>query len=275
VLEAPQPVVAPTANASFEWIAPPVPERLHPFVRSWVDYTERTGAPLRRRELPGPQVVLIVEFGTPIRVYESGSESRFATHPGGFVAGLDDSFSLTEHAGFQSGIQVNLTPLGARALFGVPLRELSRRVVDLTDLLPEQRCLAEELDSSRDRFRLLARLLAERCSRVASPGAVTWARNRLEASGGLLEIGELSHELGYSRKHLAALFEEHVGFAPKRYASLVRFDRVMQSLRARSDVPWVDLALDHGYADQSHLCRDLRRFSGLTPTALRALAAAR
>jgi AraC-like DNA-binding protein len=272
VLEAREPVVLATANGSFEWTAPPVPQHLRPFVRSWVDYTERASAPVQRRELPGPQVVLIVEFGTPIRVYESGSEDRFATHPGGFVAGLDDSFSLTEHSGFQSGIQVNLTPLGARALFGVPAHELSRKIVDLTDLLPEQRSLAEKLYCSRERFRFLNELLSARCMTEASPTAVTWARERLEASGGLLEIGELGLELGYSRKHLVTLFEEHVGFAPKRYANLVRFDRVLQALRARSNAPWADLALRHGYADQSHLCRDLRRFSGLTPTALRGLA---
>lgn len=272
MLEVEAPAVVAAENGSFEWTAPSVPGHLRPFVRSWVDYTERTRAPLRRRELPGPQVVLIVEFGPPLRVFESGSETRSALHPGGFVAGLDDSFSLTEHAGFQSGIQVNLTPLGARSLFRVSARELARKVVDLTDLLPGQRYLAEELCSSRERFRVLERLLTARCSPGASPPSVTWARRRIEASRGLVEIGALSHELGYSRKHLVTLFEEHVGFAPKRYASLVRFDRVMQALRAGPDVPWAELALRHGYADQSHLCRELRRFSGVTPTVLRSLA---
>ena len=271
MLEAQAPAVVTTESRSLEWSAPPVPGHLRPFVRSWVDYTERARAPLRRRELPGPQVVLIVEFGPPLRVFESGSDERSALHPGGFVAGLDDSFSLTEHAGFQSGLQVNLTPLGARSLFRVRARELARQVVDSRDLLPELRYLTEELFHSRERFRLLERVLTERCTEGASPPSVNWARRRIEASGGLLEIGELSLELGYSRKHLVALFEEHVGFSPKRYANLVRFDRVTQALRAGPSMPWAELALRHGYADQSHLCRELRRFSGLTPSALRAL----
>ena len=53
--------------------------------------------------------------------------------------------------------------------------------------------------------------------------------------------------------------------------AIVRFDRVVKALRASPDVPWAELALRHGYADQSHLCRELGRFSGVTPTALRAL----
>jgi AraC-like DNA-binding protein len=273
MLEVEEPLVSASPKSSWEWVAPPVPLHLRPFVRSWVDYTERASGPLRRRELPAPQVVLIVEFGPPIRVYESGSETRFSSYPGGFVAGLDDSFSLTEHPGFQSGIQVNLTPLGARSLFGVSSHELSHRVISLRDLLPERRFSAEELFSSRDRFRRLTELLTLRCSEEKSPRSVTHARARIEASGGLVEIGELAAELGYSRKHLVTLFEEHVGLAPKRYASLVRFDRVLRSLRASPSTALAELALNHGYADQSHLCRELRRFSGLTPRALRALVA--
>lgn len=34
-----------------------------------------------------------------------------------------------EHDGFQSGVQLNLTPVGARLFFGMPMSELTRRVV--------------------------------------------------------------------------------------------------------------------------------------------------
>jgi AraC-like DNA-binding protein len=36
------------------------------------------------------------------------------------------------------------------------------------------------------------------------------------------------------------------------------------------DAAWADLALGHGYSDQAHLARELRRFTGQTPRALRA-----
>jgi hypothetical protein len=51
------------------------------------------------------------------------------------VAALHDSDTLVEHDGRQEGIEVRLTPLGARALFGLPMNELTNRVVDLDALI--------------------------------------------------------------------------------------------------------------------------------------------
>ncbi len=63
---------------------------LRAYVRDFMGYSEDTGGLLRRTELPGPQVVVIFEFGPPIRIYDGGETPRAARYPGGFVAGLSD-----------------------------------------------------------------------------------------------------------------------------------------------------------------------------------------
>jgi AraC-like DNA-binding protein len=83
-------------------------------------------------------------------------------------------------------------------------------------------------------------------------------------------VGSLATELGYSRKHLIALFRDQVGIAPKLFARLVRFDRVMSEARSGRSRSWAELALACGYYDQAHLVRDVRHFTGLTPTEARA-----
>ena len=89
------------------------------YLRRLEGYDERTREPLRRPELPGPRVVVIVETGPPLRVFAPGA-ARPKRHAGGFVAGLHDAPTLTEHDGWQRGVQINLTPAGARRLFGLP-----------------------------------------------------------------------------------------------------------------------------------------------------------
>ena len=86
-------------------------------------------------------------------------------------------------------------------------------------------------------------------------------------------MAALSAELGFSRKHLRALFREHVGLAPKLYAELVRFARLTARLKATPDVSWASLAFELGFADQAHLAREVRRFSGVPPTEVRLLLA--
>lgn len=255
----------------FTTAAPPIPKALRAHVRDWIGYAERTPGPCHRRELPGPQVVVIFDLGAPIRVSESGAVRCDARFPGGFMAGLDDTFSCTEHDGEQTGVQLSLSPLAAHALFRVPQSELARRVIALGDLLPALRPLSERLANATswsERFQCIERELRRRLDGRESSRVVAWALERVERSGGRVRIGELCRYLGYSRKHLNALFDEHVGLAPKLYAELVRFDRLVKQRRRRPKASWAELALDTGFADQAHLVREVRRFSGVTPSEL-------
>jgi AraC-like DNA-binding protein len=227
-------------------------------------------------ELPGTRVVVVLELGEPIRVYDRAQ--RPGRHRGGFVAGLDDAPSLTEHDGSQRGLEVSLTPQGARLFFGVPLSELFGRVVAFPDLVPrEQRDLVSRLHDLPDwdaRFDEFERILEKRVAdaRVGRDvDAVAWAVRRIEARGGDVDIGALGRELGVSHRRLIALFRDGVGMAPKLFARLVRFDRVMARLRSGQTPLWIDLAAELGYADQSHLIREVKRFTGVSPTQAHAM----
>lgn len=254
---------------------PALPVSLMPYVRSWMGYTERAPGPTRRRELPAPQYVVIFELGPSLRVSASGSEVCASTYRGGFVAGIDDSFSMTEHDGHHAGIQVNLTPLGARSVLDVSLADVTRRVVALADVAPGARTVSDQLADAptwAERFGVVERWLVDRIRAAPAPSAqVSWATRQLERTGGLVRVAGLCSELGCGRKHLAALFQEHVGVTPKVYATLIRFDRLVGRIRSSPGASWADLALDLGFADQAHLAREVRRFAGVTPTDLRRL----
>jgi len=62
------------------------------------------------------------------------------------------------------------------------------------------------------------------------------------------------------------MFRDQVGIPPKLLARIVRFDRVVQHFRTGGGGDWSDLALELGFYDQAHLVRDVRHFTGLTPT---------
>ncbi|WP_164014143.1 AraC family transcriptional regulator [Pyxidicoccus trucidator] len=260
-----------SAEGSWELVSGAPDPRLREYVLgSYMGYSERTPGPMRRRELPSPQVVLIIDFGPALRVFDSRDPSRSARHASGFVAGLDDAFSLTETPGAMSGVQVNFTPVGARLFFGLPMRHLARRVVGLDEVFgAEGPLLTEQLHDApgwEARFVLLDRLLLRRILEArAISDCVTWAWQRLQASGGVVEIGALADELGYSQKHLISRFNEELGLPPKLLARLVRFDRVIQRLKAGSPESWASIAYAHGYYDQAHLIRDFRQFAGSPP----------
>jgi len=228
---------------------------------------EGTGA-ARRLEVAQDQVTVILGFGPPLRV---GGPTRAPADEHSFVAPLHDSYAVTEELGSLSGIQVDLSPLGAHMLFGVAMHELSAHlVVALEEVLGrEGRELVERLEGLGtwdERFAALDTFIARRLDRAPRPAPdAVWAWRRLRESGGRIGIAALTRELGCSPRHLTARFREQVGVPPKAAARLVRFQRAIALLGRDDGRRFAEIAQLCGFYDQAHLNRDFRELAGTSP----------
>jgi AraC-like DNA-binding protein len=236
---------------------------LRPYVRgSYEGFVQALRAPVRRLQVPHAGIVLIIGFGPSIRV-----DGAYHTS---FVAGLHDGPVIVADDGRQACTQVNLTPLGARMLLDMPMRELTRHTVALEDVvgtdLPER---LAELDGWPARFARLDEFLLRRLREARMPRPdVVYAWHRLEETRGRIAVAELCRELRCSGRHLAARFGEEVGMPPKTFARVLRFERAVALLRA--GVAPAEVAAACGFADQPHLNREFRALAGRPPGALAA-----
>ncbi|MFI6519270.1 helix-turn-helix domain-containing protein [Spirillospora sp. NPDC050679] len=250
--------------------APPHPA-LRPFLRSYEGYREDVAAPSRVRTLPSRTAVVIVNLGPPMYLEVPGDRSRGASY-GSFATGLYDGPGLYAHPGGQRGVQLDLTPLGAYTLLGVPQSELANSAARLTDLLGRTAAeLVERLDAAPGwaaRFALLDRFLLDRLERGPVPDPeVARAWDLLSRDCGRVPVAELAAEVGWSRRHLACRFRAQVGLSPKVAARVLRFERAVGLLTGGEPV-LSELALACGYYDQAHLNREFRALAGCTPTEL-------
>jgi AraC-like DNA-binding protein len=222
------------------------------------------------RMIPHPAVTLLLEFGagSPVVDYAPGRRQR-----GSIVAGpgLGSAGAVRARGENVECVQVRLSPLVARAILGVSPAELDGTVVSLHDVWGREAArIAEQLgdvSSWEERFTLTDALLARRReARSSVDPEVAWAWDRIVAGRGRVRIDSLADELGWSRKRLWTRFRSQVGIPPKRAAKLVRFDHAAHRLAAGEDAARV--AADGGYADQSHLHRDVVAFTGETPAAV-------
>ena len=88
----------------------------------------------------------------------------------------------------------------------------------------------------------------------------------LHQQGGHGSVRTISAALGCSHKHLNDLFHRHFGLGPKRFGSVIRFQAVLSRLEKENHPGWTQLALEHGYSDQSHMVNTFRQMTGLIPT---------
>jgi AraC-like DNA-binding protein len=245
--------------------------RLADYVLSYCSYYESTASFLRRRELPAERVVMIVNLGEPIRVLAPGRQAGWSEQREGFVAGLHDTYALTETRGSQAGVQVDLTPVGAHLLLGLPMHELAQRVVTLEELFGRGGALFREAVAGAlgwaERFALVDAFLLARLDDARSPvPSVTRALGLLHASGGTAPVGAIAEEIGCSRRHLISRFREQVGVTPKLLARILRFERVVALVDARTGMGWAEIAQACGYYDQAHMIRDFNQFAGGPPS---------
>jgi AraC-like DNA-binding protein len=237
-------------------------------VRRYCGYDHDCTGATRRREVAQDEVTIILSLGPLLRV---GGPDHPPGRYGSFVAALTDTYAITEHDGRLSGIEIDLSPLGAHMLFGVAMHELSSKLVlPLDDVLgAEAGHLTEQLVCAAawtTRFEILDRFILSRVERARRPSPdVQWAWSRLRSTGGLLPVGELARELGCSRRHLIARFREQVGPAPKTAARLVRFQRTVRLLERHDGGRFAEIAQRCGYYDQAHLNREFRELAGTAP----------
>ena len=76
---------------------------------------------------------------------------------------------------------------------------------------------------------------------------------------------KLAREAELSDRGFIDVFRSEVGLNPKLFSRIEGFQRVLGKAHRSLDPEWDQLALEHGYFDQSHLIRDFREFSGFSP----------
>ena len=135
--------------------------------------------------------------------------------------------------------------------------------LSLNDLWPMARDrLRDPSPSPAVTLQMLDEMLCEQASARERRSHVCAALSLLRSRS----VGETAREIGISERRLHHVFSEDVGLSPKQWSRVRRFQRAVRALHQGAEMRWAELALNCGYADQSHFSRDFHCFSGIDPT---------
>jgi AraC-like DNA-binding protein len=90
--------------------------------------------------------------------------------------------------------------------------------------------------------------------------ALTYIHDTLNEN---ISLDDLSAQAGLSPFHFSRVFTRHMGLPPHAYRKQQRIQKAKQLLRRR--MPISQVALETGFADQSHLTRHFKQIVGVTP----------
>lgn len=245
---------------------------LRPYIQSLWAFDAQAGLPATDSSIVAPNGCpkLVVPIENTI-VSLANAKIQF-TRPEHlhFVGNRDNATLLRSSAERTRFVTVEFRPYGAMPILGIPMNLCANGLWNADELFgPWGRRLIEELNEIDDVGAKIARLQGRLSTLLRENGrtnaVVNWCVHTLEAANGRISVAELARETGYTRRHLANLFNEHVGLPPKALAGILRFQRYYRDLVAGASFDAIRDELYDDYYDQAHFTNEFKKMTGYSP----------
>jgi AraC-like DNA-binding protein len=215
-----------------------------------------------RSRLPGTVVWSRTSSGAPGsgRVLPDGCMDLIWCD-GLLVAGPDTHAHVGDEEAGASWTGLRFGPGLGPVVFGLPACEMRDRRVPLDALWPadEVRRLAERVAEAADRGGVLESVAEARLRTAPPPDP--WCREVVAALRRGNGVAAVARATALSERQLHRRSLEAFGYGPKTLARVLRMERALRL--ARDGVPFTRVAAAAGYADQSHLARDVKALAGV------------
>ncbi|WP_394214807.1 helix-turn-helix domain-containing protein [Brachybacterium vulturis] len=251
-----------------------------PGVCSGSTYRARGLEPGVHRGLPSTTLTMIFSLDGPVVGAQdvAAGTAPLSLRADLVLAGVHTAPVLIEQPAHQEGLQLQLDPLAARALFGVRAADLvggfdgtevlGRAGQDLWEQVGEAAAGPERLTRISRDFRARCAAAPAGAEQIRPELAEAW--HLVLASRGRITVEALAHQVLLSPRQLRAEFTHEFGIGPKSAARLARFEAALEKIagtvHAGRTPDLAGIAATTGYADHAHLTREFGRFAGTAPS---------
>ncbi|MGE6356809.1 AraC family transcriptional regulator [Flavobacterium sp. NPDC079362] len=193
---------------------------------------------------------------------------------------LPDSFLYGQLNGFKDIYSDNaikliivvLQPNGIHQLLGIPANEFQDSIIDIDNVFGQkgldlQEKLSEEINNqARIEFlnHFFRNLIAKKPQ--SDQKIIKSSLDFIIAHKGYFSLKQLVDYTGYTERHLERKFKECVGLNPKKFGNVIRLHHFLKLLKDKSeDTTLTTICYDAGFSDQSHLIKEFRKHTGISP----------
>ncbi|WP_288445931.1 AraC family transcriptional regulator [Chryseobacterium culicis] len=243
------------------------PNHLAPFIRHYI-FLENSGENIMSLRLFTDGSCGLILSGD-MKLYSGTAKERMPlSFFYGMVSSYKDFFSKEKF----SLIAVVFQPYFLHILSGISAKALSNKTIPVEDILTNKLEIFQEKLFNKTAPLSIINGLNTFFTQFLSGGVgtdhhlISAAQQYLLLNKGSVSSKDLQHFTGYSERQLERKFEYHMGMSPKKYANIIRMHYFLSLINNRvDDKNMTMLSYQAGYSDQSHLIRDFKNTTGLTP----------
>src|SRR5690606_25828300 len=113
------------------------------------------------------------------------------------------------------------------------------------------------------RIKIIEEFLLSQLNGFETDKLITEAVKLIYQSKGRIRVKELNKKLFISQSPLEKRFRKVVGTTAKKFASIVRFNSVLDTMSETKSL--TEISYENNFFDQAHFIKDFKRFTGDTP----------
>jgi|SRR5579859_686428 len=166
--------------------------------------------------------------------------------------------------------QVIFKPHALKTLLGINASRLTAGWTDLHEFWPED--LTNQLLEARneqERTTFLINFLVTRLKQTKTRDTLVEESLRfIHANIDAIHVKDVLDYLHLSERQFERRFTQTVGLSPHLYIRVKRFNEALRLMQTGQFARLTDVASALNFYDQSHFIRDIKAFSGMTPTSL-------
>lgn len=212
------------------------------------------------------------EFSSEVCVIPDGCNDIIVSFDGNKVQSfLSPSISTSykfDFNGKQWIFGVRFLPGGTYSIFQDNLEYDYHKAIDMKVLLSDFHEIEEQLcdaDSFQKRYAVMMNYLERKINiDDGIQKLLHYCIKRIIITDGNVSINSLEQETGYSTRYIRQLFDAYVGHSPKTLANIIRMQKTLQYLWKNPSANLGETAFIFGFADQSHMNRDFKKFLNTT-----------
>jgi AraC-like DNA-binding protein len=218
---------------------------------------------------PTPGLVIGFQYKGQLTAVKENTESKL-TSAG--ITGISDGYKIFKNSADIGTILVYFTETGFTHFATHPANELFNLSLSLNDVFDKESVaeVEEKLSvatNDKHRIKVVEQFLVSQLKDIETDKLIVEAVKLIYQSNGTIRIKELNEKLFISQSPFEKRFRKVVGTTAKKFASIVRFNAVLNNLTNSKSL--TEICYENNFFDQAHFIKDFKQFTGDTPENLK------
>lgn len=238
-------------------------ERLRPYIKYFV--VSENDMESEYKVFPSAGLVIGFQYQGQLASVKNHTENQLSSAG---ITGLIDNYKIFKNSADIGTILVYFTEIGFTHFASHPANELFNLSLSLDDIFEKHKVneVEEKLaiaSADKQRIKVVEHFLLSQLKEIQTDKLIVEAVKVIYQSNGTIRIKELNEKLFISQSSFEKRFRKVVGTTAKKFASIVRFNAVLDNLNKTKTL--TEICYENKFFDQAHFIKDFKQFTGDTP----------